>query len=168
MNIRNGSKKDLEFTKEMLFEACFWNLDVERPDYNEFFTIPDISRILSNWGRSGDNLIIVENEEEKIGAAWYRLWTKEKPSYGFVDAETPELGIGIKQGYRSQGIGRKLLNQLIETAKQDGFNSLSLSVDPGNFASILYESEGFKKVGESGTSWTYKLELYSKVKGDII
>lgn len=160
MIIKTGSKKNLEFVKEMLYEACFWNPIIERADYNEFFQIPEISRILSEWGRIGDKILIAQNEIEKIGAAWYRLWTKEKPSFGFVDEEIPELGIGIKKEYRSKGLGRKLLIQLIKTAKQDGFKSLSLSVDPENYARWLYESEGFKKVGKSGTSWTYKLELY--------
>jgi len=160
MIIKIGSKKDLEFVEEMLYEACFWNPIIERTDYNEFFQIPEISRILSEWGRIGDKILIAKNEIEKIGAAWYRLWTKEKPSFGFVDEETPELGIGIKKEYKSKGLGRKLLVQLIKTAKQDGFKSLSLSVDPENYARYLYESEGFDKVGESGTSWTYKLELY--------
>lgn len=161
MNFRIGTKKDLYFAKEMLFEACFWNSSIERPDYNEFFRIPEISRILSDWDRIGDRLIIVENEKENIGAAWYRLWTKENPSYGFVDSETPELGMALIPIYRSKGIGRKLLRELINNVKNDGFKALSLSVDPGNFARYFYESEGFEKVGESGTSWTYKLEIQS-------
>ncbi len=163
MNFRIGTKKDLNFTKEMLFEACFWDATIKRHDYNEFFQIPEISKMLANWGRPGDKLIILENGKEKIGAAWYRLWTIENPSYGFVDEKTPEMGIGIWEEYRSQGLGRRLLNELIEKAKQDGFKSLSLSVDPENFARQLYESTGFVKVGESGTSWTYKLEFYSQV-----
>ena len=67
--------------------------------------------------------------------------------------------MGIVPQYRSQGIGRKLLRKLIDLARGDGFTGLSLSLDPANFARKLYESEGFVKVGKSGTSWTYKLEL---------
>jgi len=161
MNIRIGSIGDLNFAKEMLFEACFWDASAERPDFNKFFKIPEIYKILSDWGRAGDKLIIAENEQENIGAAWYRLWKEENQSYGFVDAKTPELGTGIRAKYRSKGIGRKLLQKLIDTARSEGFKALSLSVDLGNFARYLYESEGFKKVGESGTSWTYMLEIKS-------
>ena len=35
----------------------------------------------------------------------------------------------------------------------------TLSVSPSNFARSFYESEGFHKVGESGTSWTLFLQL---------
>jgi [ribosomal protein S18]-alanine N-acetyltransferase len=159
MHIRSGINKDIPFAKEMLFEAFFWNPSVERPDYREFFKIPEINKLLADWGRLGDMLIIAENEHENIGSAWYRLWTAEDHSYGFIDSNTPELGMGVKSDYRSKGTGRRLLRELISKAMEDGFKALSLSVDPDNFARYLYESEKFKKVGESGTSWTYKLEF---------
>ena len=94
-----------------------------------------------------------------VGAAWYRYWTPERHSYGFVDPGTPEVAIGVHLHHRSNGIGRKLLQALIETARTAGVPALSLSVAPENFAMKLYESEGFSKVGESGTSWTLLLPL---------
>lgn len=143
----------------MLFEAFFWNPDINRPDFSEFMRLPEPDKLLSGWGRTGDKLIIAENEKDYIGAAWYRLWTEQNHFYGFVDSKTPELGIGIRKGYRSQGIGRMLLRQLIKTAEKEGYRALSLSVDPENFARYLYESAGFLKVEKSGTSWTYKLDM---------
>lgn len=88
-----------------------------------------------------------------------RISTEENHSYGYVNHETPELGIGVDAEHRSKGIGRKLLRALCEIARIDGCNSISLSVDPSNFARKLYESEGFVKVGKSGTSWTMLLQL---------
>ena len=35
----------------------------------------------------------------------------------------------------------------------------ALSVDPNNYALYLYETLGFKKVSESGTSWTMLKDL---------
>ncbi len=67
--------------------------------------------------------------------------------------------MGLRKEYRSQGVGRKLLRALLETARQQNITALSLSVDPNNFALRLYESEGFVKVGASGTSWTLRLIL---------
>ena len=49
------------------------------------------------------------------------------------------------------------ISHLIAAAREEEIRALSLSVDPANFAHQLYESEGFVKVGESGTSWTMKL-----------
>ena len=159
MKLRPGNNQDIDFVKEMLFEACFWNSNLSRPDIDEFYKNEEFSKLISKWGRVGDRIVIAEDEQNPVGAAWYRLWTESNHSFGFIDSNIPELGIGIRSGYRSQGIGRKLLRKLIHTAHEDGFEALSLSVDPSNFARKLYESEGFVRVGEFATSWTYKLKL---------
>lgn len=159
MKIRKGTKKDLPFLKEMLFEAFFWNPDLERPGYQEFLQHPEFGKLLSKWGRPGDRAVIAEDNEKPIGVAWYRFWTDENHSYGFVDSDTPELGIGVDASFRSRGVGRALLRKLIEVARSKGIKTMSLSVDPANYACKLYGSEGFVKVGESGTSWTLLLRL---------
>jgi ribosomal protein S18 acetylase RimI-like enzyme len=102
---------------------------------------------------------VAEEQQSKTGAAWFRLWRSELHSYGFVNAETPELGIAVVSAHRSKGVGRVLLRALIEIARADGYPALSLSVSPSNYARPFYESEGFRKVGESGTSWTLLLQL---------
>ena len=159
MQLRLGNNQDIAFIKQMLFEAFFWNPQMSRPHIDEFLNNQEFHKLISNWGRSGDRIVISEDEQIPIGAAWFRLWTESNHSYGFIDSNTPELGIGIRSEYRSKGIGRMLLKKLINVAHEDGFVHLSLSVDPSNFARKLYDSEGFLKVGESVTSWTYKLLL---------
>lgn len=159
MRFRLGNNQDIGFIKEMLFEAFFWNPHFSRPDIDDFFNSKKIHKLISGWGRFGDRVVIAEDEQNFIGAAWFRVWTDSNHSYGFIDSNIPELGIGIRSEYRSKGIGRLLLKKLISVAGDDGFIALSLSVDPSNFALKLYESAGFVKVGESGTSWTYKLDL---------
>ena len=158
MDIRSGTRSDLPFLSRMLLEAFFWNPDAVRPSLELFLRDPQF-RLLENWGRRGDHCLLAEEEGRPVGAAWYRLWTAEKHSYGYVDDTTPELGIAVDRAYRSRGIGRNLLRALCRDAQAQGFARLSLSVDPSNFALHLYESEGFHKVDESGTSWTYVRHL---------
>lgn len=159
MEIRFGSENDINILREILFEACFWNPNSQRPDMDEFLKHPDISKIIANWGRDGDACLIAEYNGKVLGAAWYRFWTEEDHSYGFIEPEIPEIAIGVYPEFRSKGIGRHLLKELISHAKKANIKALSLSVDPNNFARHLYESEGFEKQGESGTSYTYKLDL---------
>ncbi len=159
MKLRLGNNQDIEFIREMLFEAFFWLPQMSRPDIDEFFNNQEFYKLISDWGRFGDRVVLAENEQNLIGAAWFRLWTESNHSYGYIDSTIPELGIGILSEHRSKGIGRLLLKRIISVAREDGFVALSLSVDPSNFACRLYESEGFVKAGESGTSLTYKLEL---------
>jgi len=159
VNIRPLGATDQAFLEKMLFEALFWNPAWPRPALAELREHPEFTKLLAAWGRPGDRGVVAEEQQSRIGAAWFRLWTPELHSYGFMNAETPELGIAVAVGHRSRGVGRTLLRALIEMAQSDGLPALSLSVSPSNYARALYESEGFCKVGETGTSWTLVLRL---------
>ncbi len=154
MRIRASVISDRPFLEEMLFDAFFWKADVARPPLSRFREEPAFASIFDAWGRPGDRALIATSDDLRLGAAWFRLWTPELHSYGFVAADTPEIGMAVAATHRSRGVGRALLRALIETARADGHPALSLSVSPENPARGLYESEGFRKVGESGTSWT--------------
>ena len=160
VDLRPLDPADRAFLEEMLFEAFFWNPAWSRPPLGEFREQPEFAKLLAGWGRPGDRGVLAEEQGTRIGAAWFRLWTPEFHSYGFVDAETPELGIAVVSARRSKGVGRSLLRALIEIARGDGHRALSLSVSPSNYARAFYEAEGFHKVGESGTSWTLMLRLH--------
>jgi GNAT superfamily N-acetyltransferase len=162
VQLRSGNSTDLDFLEEMLFEAFFWNASAERPSYASFRDEQEFSMLLAGWERPGDRAVIAEEGGRPIGAAWFRLWTPELHSYGFVDAAAPEIGMAVRQDYRGKGVGRRLLQALVETARADGVRALSLRVSPLNFARQLYESAGFRKVGECGTSWTLLLSLSQK------
>jgi ribosomal protein S18 acetylase RimI-like enzyme len=159
--IRKGTAEDLTFLKEMLYEAVFWSPDQERIPKEELFLVPEISKLLKDFmKRSGDFSLIAMNEKgTPIGAVWYRFWTKEDQGFGFVDSSIPELGISMVQKYRGKGIGKELMKRVLENAKSRGIKKISLSVDPQNYALHLYEALGFKKVSESGTSWTLLKDL---------
>ncbi len=157
MHVRQATSADLPFLHQMLFEAAFWRAGEARPALNELDANPQLAKVLAGWGRPGDTALVAVDHSRPVGAAWFRFWTDDDHSYGFVAADIPELGIAVAPEQRSRGIGRALLRALIRQARVDAVNGLSLSVDPLNPARRLYESEGFIKVGESGTSWTYVL-----------
>jgi len=92
-----------------------------------------------------------------VGAAWVRLLPESDPGYGFVDAATPELCMGVVPAWRGRGVGSRLLQVLIEDARERGLTSLSLSVEPDNFARRLYERVGFRQVDEVSGSLTMLL-----------
>lgn len=159
MNIRPATVEDADFLKKMLYEAAAWNPDWPREQVLEALADPKLELFHHGWGREGDAGVIAELDGEPVGAAWYRLFTAEQPGHGFVDEETPELGIAVMPLYRRKGIGETLLHALISEARQRGFKALSLSVAPHNRSRMMYERAGFVKVGEEGESWTMLLEL---------
>jgi ribosomal protein S18 acetylase RimI-like enzyme len=165
MRARSSTARDRAFLEEMLFEAFFWDSTAPRPPFERFRMEPEFAKIFDAWGRrAGDRAVIVEEDDARLGAGWFRLWTPELHSYGFVDSTIPEIGLAVAPEHRSKGVGRLLLASLISVAKADGFAGLSLSVNPANRALALYEAAGFRKLGEvgdSGTSWTLMLSFHS-------
>lgn len=159
MNIRPAGPEDVEFLKQMLYEAAAWNPDWPRERMIATLADPMLERYHRDWGREGDLGVIAEIDGEPVGAAWYRQFTAEEPGYGFVDEETPEIGIAVVPLHRRKGIGETLLRALMSEARQRGVKALSLSVAVHNRSRRMYERVGFQKVREEGENWVMRVEL---------
>ena len=116
---------------------------------------PEIAKYVRAWGRDGDlGFVAVDVQSgEPIGAAWLRLLKGDERGYGYVDDETPELGMAVLPAYRGRGVGSGLLARLLESAEAV-YGSVCLSVSADNPAARLYERAGFERVCECGTSLT--------------
>jgi ribosomal-protein-alanine N-acetyltransferase len=142
--IRRGDGNDVSFLRDMLKHAYYWRwIDPETDD------LP-VARYWQGWGRPGDRLLVAVDGFQPVGAAWFRLFPPEAAGYGFVDGRTPELTIAVVPSRRGRGLGKELLEALLAQAREDGYESVSLSVEPENPALHLYERHGFTKVGERG------------------
>ncbi len=163
MAIRPMESNDTTFMEEMLYAMVYVRPGESKPPMEEVLTTPSIAHYVTGLGtKTSDRAFVaVDANGNRVGAAWYRLFTEEDQGYGFVGPDIPELGIAVCAGCRGQGIGTQLLQTLITQACRDGYRHLSLSVDPDNPALNLYQRSGFRKVGESGTSWTMQLDLPS-------
>ena len=69
------------------------------------------------------------------------------------------MSIRVILNRRGQGIGARLLGTLVAQARGSGLATLSLSVEPDNYARSLYEWAGFQTVGAVGGSLTMLLRL---------
>ena len=155
--IRRGGAQDLRFLRDMLHHAYYWRARVPGSL---------VSRYVRAWGRPGDTAVIALAGGFPVGAAWYRVFSADEPGYGFVDERTPELAIAVVPSQRGRGVGEQLLLALIERARQAGYTSLSLSVEPGNPARKLYERHGFEVVDEGAEAWTMVARLASNAGTD--
>lgn len=156
-SLRIGGPDNHPFLRTMLYEAACWRPG-PRPPKDEVLSEPHVARYHEGWGRPGDTAVIAE-AGEPVGAAWYRLFDAEKPGYGFIDATIPELSIGVSTEHRGRGVGRALLAALMDVAREEGFDALSLSVEEDNPALRLYERSGFRRVSRSGNAWTLRADL---------
>lgn len=116
--------KDYEDIKDILIDEFddFW-----RPS------------ILESELKSENSKYIVAKENGEI-VGFAGLW------FSPIDAEI--TNIVTKKTERKRGIGTLLLGKLIEMAKEEKKDNISLEVNENNIAAgILYESAGFEVVG---------------------
>ena len=135
----------------MLRHAYYWRLDEdrERPVY----------RYVQNWGRPGDAGVLALDGAHPAGAAWYRLFTERQPGFAYVDERTPELTLAVVPARRGRGIGTEMLTALLDRARADGYDAISLSAAKEQTA--YYGGFGFEPVGETPYAVTMRLALSS-------
>ena len=95
-------------------------------------------------------VVAVDERERLLGAVW---WVLREPPL-LLDPEgspLPELAIAVVEDERGKGIGRALLDALLERARGQ-FPALALNVHLLNLAIRLYIRAGFKVAG-AGRGW---------------
>ena len=159
VNIRLLQKNEIPFLKEMLYVALY--VREGQPSFpRSILESPEIAKYIVDWGsKKGDLAIVAEIEGELVAAIWGRVFTAEEKSYGFIDEQTPEIGMAVKEGFRGQGIGTRLIMEASKEYHRLVYQALSLSVDKENPAIKLYERMGFEFFEESGTAVTMKKKL---------
>src|SRR4051795_843426 len=146
---RPAGHEDFSFLATMLGEAAVWRPDKPTPTGDHVLADPRYAMYLAGWPRQGDYGLIAE-QDEALGAAWYRTYTDASHGYGFISQDVPELSIAVIASRRNEGIGRRLLVDLIAASAAQGHAAVSLSVSDGNPARGLYESVGFVYVERHG------------------
>ena len=150
---RPAGPEDFTFLATMLGESAVWRPDKPTPTADQVLADPRYALYLAGWPRHGDYGLVAE-QDGPVGAAWYRTFTEASHGYGFVAEDVPELAIAVIASRRHEGIGRRLLIDLIDASVRQGYPGLSLTVAEQNPARALYESVGFVSVKRRGSSWT--------------
>jgi GNAT superfamily N-acetyltransferase len=144
-DLRPAGPDDEPFLWAMLYEAAHAAEDgTASPD--DLKAVPELAHYVAGFGRPGDLGVIGTVGGTPQGAAWLRLFPADDPAYGWVDAATPELAIGVAPAARGSGLGTALLARLLADAREQGTAAVSLSVRESNPARRLYERLGFVPV----------------------
>jgi ribosomal protein S18 acetylase RimI-like enzyme len=151
---REARAADLPALRSALAWAIEWRLPALTASPEDVIRDTGHGYLLDEWGRKGDAAVVADTSAGTVGAAWYRYWTDGLHSYGFVDAATPELGVGIDPAWRRRGVGTALLDALLGIASRSGIARVSLSVEGDNPAMALYERLGFVRLELVEASWT--------------
>jgi len=94
--------------------------------------------------RSERHPVIVAEHDSRI-AGWGSLNVfNARPAYHHV----ADFSVYVERAWRGKGVGRVLLERLVELGRELGYHKLVLSAFPFNTAGVaLYERLGFRTVG---------------------
>jgi L-amino acid N-acyltransferase YncA len=88
-------------------------------------------------------VIVAETNGQIVGWGSLNVYNARE-AYRFV----ADFSIYVERAFRGKGVGRVLLEKLIELARQHGFHKMVLSAFPTNTGGMaLYEKLGFRTVG---------------------
>jgi L-amino acid N-acyltransferase YncA len=88
-------------------------------------------------------LIVAEMDNQIIGYSCLSPF-RDKPAYSY----SAELSLYISSVYQGQGIGNKLMQEILCKARELGYHTVIGGITGGNKASVkLHEKFGFKFVG---------------------
>lgn len=143
--IRLADAHDTSAIEDALMWAVNWTPEREPVDRATVLSTTATGHYVRGWPLPND-LGVVAEHGEAVGAAWLRYLPADDPGYGFIAADVPELSIGVHPQHRGHGIGRALLKSLLQAARRRAITRVSLSVERANPARDLYLSVGFRVV----------------------
>jgi len=155
MILRVIKENETEILKDFLYEAIFIPEGMELPP-REIIEQPELKLYYDGFGiGEADFCIVADDEGKVIGAVWTRIMN----DYGHVDEETPSFAISLYKEYRGQGIGTKLMKEMLNLLKEKGYKRASLAVQKANYAVKMYQNVGFKVVDENDEEYIMVCEL---------
>ena len=155
MILREIKENETEILKDFLYEAIFIPEGME-PPAREIIEQPELKLYYDGFGiGEADYCIVADDDGKVIGAVWTRIMN----DYGHIDEETPSFAISLYKEYRGQGIGTKLMKEMLSILKEKGYKRASLAVQKANYAVKMYDNVGFKTVDENDEEYIMVCEL---------
>lgn len=155
MILRKLRDGETDLLKDFLYEAIFIPKGVE-PPAREIIYQPELKIYYDDFGTGkADYCIVADDNGKVIGAVWTRIMD----DYGHVDDDTPSFSISLYKEYRGQGIGTRMMREMLALLKEKGYKQASLAVQKANYAVRMYEKVGFKIVDENDEEYIMVCEL---------
>ncbi len=155
MKLRMLKDDETELIKDFLYEAIFIPEGMELPD-RSIVKQPKLKIYYEDFGTGkADYCIVAEDDGKVIGAVWTRIMN----DYGHVDDDTPSFAISLYKEYRGQGIGTRMMREMLELLKEKGYKQASLAVQKANYAVRMYEKVGFRTVDENEEEYIMVCDL---------
>ena len=143
----------------ILWTVLYYGLNTGEPGSApspELVRQPEYARYVESWGRPHDCGFVayLPEEQDVIGAVWFRSPIPRPDEAQPSDEEAPELAYAVAPPYRRRGIGAALFTQWVRAHPEQSV--LSLRVNSRNPVVRLYERFGFRVSRETADSVTLR------------
>jgi ribosomal-protein-alanine N-acetyltransferase len=128
LSIETGTSQNIDAVMEVMDKAF-------GKRFGEAWTRSQLAGILPMGGVS--LMLAREQGDETVGFSLARV----------VADEAELLLIAVAPGHHRRGVGRRLLDDFLERARNDGIARVHLEVRDGNPAVSMYRAAGFSPVG---------------------
>lgn len=165
LRVRIAQEEDRTYLLRLLYlTAVFGDEFKALPESH----IPDVQRYVGDWSPLVDGGVLAfSNFEVPAGGAWLRYFTGDEKGAAYMGPQSPdadphdeslwatefdpesipELCIAVERRYAGQGLGKILLDNVVELARQQDAPAVALWVDSENpRARKLYEAAGFSDI----------------------
>ena len=156
--IRPILPEEVQALDDFLYEAIFVPQGIDPPP-RSIIENDDLQVYVRDFGESPhDHCLVADYDGKIVGAVWSRMMD----DYGHIDNQTPSLAISLLKEYRGQGIGTRLLREMLDLLRQEGYSQASLSVQKENYALRMYQRAGFEVVADRGEEVLMAVHLDGK------
>ena len=156
MLLRHLRTDETDFLQDFLYEAIYIPKGTE-PPARDIIENPELKLYYENFGMGiADYCIVADDDGKVVGAVWSRIMN----DYGHIDDDTPSLAISLYKEYRGQGIGTRLMREMLTLLKENGYKRASLAVQKANYAVRMYKKLGFKTISENNEEYIMVCEIF--------
>lgn len=155
VKIRKATLKDIDGITKIYNEAI---LKTAATFDTELKTVEE----QKEWfiGHSSKNpILVVEKNDLIVGWAALSIWS-DRCAY----SDTAEISFYVKEEHQNKGIGRRLLEAIVQEGQKKNIHTVIARITEGNEESIhLHESVGFFHIGvmkEVGYKFGKRLDVY--------
>jgi phosphinothricin acetyltransferase len=139
LTIRKAAMKDLAAITEIYNEAVLKTVAT-------FDTEPKMVEEQKPWFESHGSkrpILVAEQDSTIVGWASLSKWS-DRCAY----SDTAELSVYVKEEHRGRGIGKKIMQEILDQGQKVGLHTVVARIAESNEVSVrLHEAFGFEHVG---------------------
>lgn len=143
MEIRKAKKEDLQAIKDLRYDLAVFEKNLGHDIVEPEWPYTEVGEKDINYFFNKQFIYLAEDNQKIVGFITGEIF-KKKAWY------TVQLGsinnLYVIEEYRNNGIGKKLMQIMIDSLKEKGITNIELNTFSGNVDAIkFYEKLGFKK-----------------------